>query len=60
MISIQSFEHCFQRKVVYIKRTSEILRDKYSGDIPRTVPDLCSLPGEFSESSEMVSLHFTC
>jgi len=31
--------------VKYIKRTSEILRDQYDGDIPDTVEKLCSLPG---------------
>lgn len=35
----------FQRKVEYIKRTSEILRDHYNGDIPNNVEDLCKLPG---------------
>ena len=34
-----------QTKVQYIKRTSVILRDKYSGDIPNTVELLCELPG---------------
>ena len=29
----------------YIKKTSEILRDKYGGDIPKTVEELCKLPG---------------
>lgn len=35
----------FQRKVEYIKRTSVILLDKYNGDIPRTIKELCELPG---------------
>ena len=34
-----------QRKVEYIKKTSEVLRDKYNGDIPNTVEELCKLPG---------------
>ncbi|KAJ8298357.1 hypothetical protein KUTeg_024888, partial [Tegillarca granosa] len=32
-------------KVKYIKNTSEILKNEYEGDIPRTVKDLCKLPG---------------
>lgn len=35
----------WKRKVEYIKRTSEILRDQYYGDIPNNVEDLCKLPG---------------
>jgi endonuclease-3 len=31
--------------VEYIKKTSEILRTLYKGDIPSTVQDLCKLPG---------------
>jgi endonuclease-3 len=34
-----------QRKVDFIKRTSEILHEKYSDDIPDTVEGLCELPG---------------
>jgi endonuclease III len=33
------------RKAGYIKRTAEILQEKYDGDIPDTVEGLCSLPG---------------
>ncbi|XP_012943659.1 endonuclease III-like protein 1 [Aplysia californica] len=35
----------WQKKIGYIKRTSEILSAKYDGDIPNTIKDLCSLPG---------------
>ncbi|XP_012528530.1 endonuclease III-like protein 1 [Monomorium pharaonis] len=35
----------WKRKVEYIKKTSVILLDKYSGDIPKTVKELCDLPG---------------
>ncbi|XP_078035673.1 nth-like DNA glycosylase 1 [Augochlora pura] len=35
----------WKRKVEYIKRTSVILIDKYGGDIPKTVKELCDLPG---------------
>ena len=34
-----------QRKVDYIKRTSQILRDSYDSDIPDTVDMMCQLPG---------------
>lgn len=29
----------------YIKKTSVILLDKYGGDIPKTIKELCELPG---------------
>ncbi|XP_076279873.1 nth-like DNA glycosylase 1 [Lasioglossum baleicum] len=35
----------YKRKVEYIKKTSKILMDKYGGDIPGTVKELCDLPG---------------
>ncbi|XP_011642440.1 endonuclease III-like protein 1 [Pogonomyrmex barbatus] len=35
----------WKRKVEYIKRTSVILLNKYNGDIPKTVQELCELPG---------------
>jgi endonuclease-3 len=35
----------FQSKVQYIKRTTEILQEKFSGDVPNNLKDLCSLPG---------------
>lgn len=45
MINNQYFDGCFQSKVTYIKKTSEILKNQYNCDIPRTVEDLCKLPG---------------
>ena len=33
------------KKAGYLKRTAEILRDQFDGDIPPTVEGLCSLPG---------------
>ena len=38
-------EFIFQRKVTYLKKTSQILRDTYEDDIPDTVDSLCKLPG---------------
>ncbi|KAK8729215.1 hypothetical protein OTU49_008679, partial [Cherax quadricarinatus] len=35
----------FWKKVVYIKKTCEILRKYYGGDIPPTLKDMCKLPG---------------
>ena len=35
----------FQRKVTYLKKTAQILRDTYEDDIPDTVENLCNLPG---------------
>ena len=35
----------WRRKATYIKKASQILREKYDDDIPNTVEELCSLPG---------------
>ncbi|XP_044252425.1 endonuclease III-like protein 1 [Tribolium madens] len=35
----------WKTKVKYIKKTTEILKNDYNGDIPKTVEDLCKLPG---------------
>ena len=36
---------CFQTKAKHIKKTAEILKEEFKGDIPATVESLCSLPG---------------
>ncbi|XP_046605808.1 endonuclease III-like protein 1 [Neodiprion virginianus] len=35
----------WKRKVEYIKKTTDILLAQYAGDIPKTIEDLCKLPG---------------
>ncbi|KZV96558.1 DNA glycosylase [Exidia glandulosa HHB12029] len=35
----------WRRKTEYIKKTSQKLKDDYDGDVPKTVEELCSLPG---------------
>uniref|UniRef100_A0A0A9WGF8 Endonuclease III homolog n=1 Tax=Lygus hesperus TaxID=30085 RepID=A0A0A9WGF8_LYGHE len=35
----------YKRKTEYIKRASQILLDKYEGDIPDSIEKLCELPG---------------
>jgi len=35
----------WRRKTDYIRRTAEILRDKFDGDVPKTIEDLLILPG---------------
>jgi len=35
----------YKRKAVYVKKTTQILRDKYGDDIPSSVEELCKLPG---------------
>ncbi|XP_076171543.1 nth-like DNA glycosylase 1 [Ptiloglossa arizonensis] len=35
----------WKKKVTFIKKTSAILIDKYDGDIPKTLKELCELPG---------------
>lgn len=35
----------WRKKVVYLKKVSELLLKEYDGDIPDTVDGLCSLPG---------------
>lgn len=34
-----------KKKAEYMRKTTEILLDKYNGDIPKTIDQLCSLPG---------------
>ena len=35
----------WRRKIIYLKKTAEILRNEYDNDIPETVEKLCKLPG---------------
>ena len=35
-----------QRKAHYIKATCQILREQYNDDIPKSIEDLCALPGQ--------------
>ncbi|RZC43055.1 endonuclease III-like protein 1, partial [Asbolus verrucosus] len=35
----------WKNKVKYIKKTTDILKKEHDGDIPKTVADLCKLPG---------------
>ncbi|ESP01460.1 hypothetical protein LOTGIDRAFT_95778, partial [Lottia gigantea] len=44
----------WKKKIVFIKKTSEILRDEYNCDIPNTVKDLCSLPGVGPKMAHLV------
>lgn len=34
-----------QNKAKFIKKATQVLRDQYDDDIPRTVEELCKLPG---------------
>ncbi|KAK7003298.1 endonuclease III-like protein 1 [Biomphalaria glabrata] len=44
----------WKKKVKYIKQTSEILANKYGGDIPNSVEELCSLPGVGPKMAHLV------
>lgn len=44
-MSLNNKNSYLQSKVKYIKKTTEILKKNYNGDIPKTVEDLCKLPG---------------
>lgn len=46
----------WRKKVVYLKKVSEILMKEYGGDIPETVEQLCSLPGVGPKMSHLVML----
>ncbi|GFR22256.1 hypothetical protein TNCT_12052 [Trichonephila clavata] len=35
----------WKTKIKFIKNTTQILKDQYNGDIPRTYKELCKLPG---------------
>ncbi|KAF5398134.1 Base excision DNA repair protein HhH-GPD family [Paragonimus heterotremus] len=44
----------FKQKAKYIKRTCEILKEQYRGDIPRSVKELCELPGVGPKMAHLV------
>ncbi|XP_074647659.1 endonuclease III-like protein 1 [Tubulanus polymorphus] len=44
----------WNKKVQYIKRTTQILQDKYNSDIPDTVKTLCELPGVGPKMAHLV------
>lgn len=46
----------WRKKVVYLKKVSEILMRDYSGDIPNTVEGLCGLPGVGPKMSHLAML----
>lgn len=35
----------YKRKAIYLKKVANILKDKYNGDIPNSIEELCKLPG---------------
>ena len=35
----------YKRKAQYLKKTAQVLKDKYESDIPNNVNELCGLPG---------------
>lgn len=35
----------YKKKAIYLKKVAEILRNKYDGEIPNTIEQLCELPG---------------
>ncbi|KAK9499576.1 hypothetical protein O3M35_002595 [Rhynocoris fuscipes] len=35
----------WKKKITYIKKATEILKNEYNGDIPQSVEELCKLPG---------------
>ncbi|XP_050394327.1 endonuclease III-like protein 1 [Patella vulgata] len=44
----------WKKKIVFIKKTSEILKEKYKGDIPDSVKLLCELPGVGPKMAHLV------
>jgi endonuclease III len=38
-------------------KTAKILRDKHEGDVPKTIEELCELPG-VGEKMGFLTLHF--
>ncbi|CAI5445496.1 unnamed protein product [Caenorhabditis angaria] len=44
----------YKRKTIYLKQASQILKDKYNGDIPDTFDGLCSLPGVGPKMANLV------
>jgi len=35
----------YKRKAEYLKKTAQIIKEKYNGDIPDSIEELCTLPG---------------
>uniref|UniRef100_A0A915Q624 Endonuclease III homolog n=1 Tax=Setaria digitata TaxID=48799 RepID=A0A915Q624_9BILA len=46
----------YKKKAVYIKKVAEILKERYDGDIPNTVEELCDLPG-VGEKMAYLAMH---
>ncbi|KAK6745292.1 hypothetical protein RB195_011801 [Necator americanus] len=44
----------YKRKAVYIQKTAAILKEKYKGDVPDSIEDLCSLPGVGPKMAHLV------
>ncbi|KAE9414442.1 hypothetical protein Angca_004437, partial [Angiostrongylus cantonensis] len=44
----------YKKKAVFIKKVAEILKEKYHGDVPDSVEDLCSLPGVGPKMAHLV------
>uniref|UniRef100_F1L3X1 Endonuclease III homolog n=1 Tax=Ascaris suum TaxID=6253 RepID=F1L3X1_ASCSU len=47
----------YKRKAIYLKKVADILSNKYGGDIPNTVEDLCSLPGVGPKMAHLAMQH---
>jgi len=45
------------KKVIYLKKTAKILQEQYNSDIPKTIEELCMLPGVGPKMSYLCMQH---
>jgi len=45
------------KKVIYLKKTAQILHEQYDNDIPQTIKELCKLPGVGPKMSHLTMQH---
>nr|CDJ82459.1 HhH-GPD domain containing protein [Haemonchus contortus] len=44
----------YRKKAVFVKKAAEVLKEKYDGDVPDTLEDLCSLAGVGPKMANLV------
>ncbi|VDK54919.1 unnamed protein product [Anisakis simplex] len=60
---VSSWLYCYheeidvQKKAIYLKKTASVLKEKYESDIPRSIKELCSLPGVGLKMANLTMQH---
>ncbi|VDK17462.1 unnamed protein product [Anisakis simplex] len=47
----------YKKKAIYLKKTASVLKEKYESDIPRSIKELCSLPGVGLKMANLTMQH---